>query len=97
MKNLLNTSMRRERADILFKNAKIIDVFTHKIIKTNFAVKDGYIIGFGDYKANEEIDLLNNYVAPALIDAHVHIESSKVTPSQFAKSSGSSWCFSSYS
>lgn len=85
MKNLLNTSMRRERADILFKNAKIIDVFTHKIIKTNFAVKDGYIIGFGDYKANEEIDLLNNYVAPALIDAHVHIESSKVTPSQFAK------------
>lgn len=85
MKNLIDTSMRREKADFLFKNAKIVDVFTNKIIKTNFAVKHGYIVGFGDYEAYEEIDLFDSYVAPALIDGHVHIESSKVTPSQFAK------------
>jgi adenine deaminase len=77
--------MRKEKADFLFKNAKIVDVFTNKIIKTNFAVKNGYIVGFGEYEAYEEIDLLDNYVAPALIDGHVHIESSKVTPAQFAK------------
>jgi adenine deaminase len=85
MKNLLDVSMKREKADFLFKNAKIIDVFTNNIVKTNFAVKDGYIVGFGNYEAFEEIDLHHNYVAPSLIDGHVHIESSKVTPSQFAK------------
>jgi len=85
MEKLIDASMRRIKSDYLFKNAKIVDVFTNKIIKTDFAVKDGYIIGFGEYDSSNVIDLCDKYGAPALIDGHVHIESSKITPSQFSK------------
>ena len=75
-----------KQADILFLNAKVVNVFTEEIIEQNVAVKDGYFCGFGDdYSAKEIIDLKGMYMVPGLIDAHVHIESSMTTPENFAK------------
>ncbi len=75
----------RLKADTLFINGKIIDVFTGRIINENLAVKNGYFCGFGDYEAEKIIDLKSRYISPGFVDAHVHIESSMVTPAEFAK------------
>ncbi len=85
IENRIDASAGRTRADMLFINGKIINVFTGKIIQTNVAVKNGYFCGFGDYKAKKTVDLKGEYMAPGFIDAHVHIESSMVTPAEFAK------------
>jgi adenine deaminase len=63
-------------ADLLLTNARIINVFSGRVIDGSIAVKDGYIAGFGDYEAAETMDLKGRYVAPGFIDSHVHIESS---------------------
>jgi adenine deaminase len=69
----------------LFKNARIVNVFSGEIHKSHVAVEDGRIIGFGDYKAKQTIDLKGAYLAPSLIDGHFHIESSMLTASEFAR------------
>ncbi len=68
----------------VFKNGKIINVFTSKIETMDIAVEAGKIIGIGSYEGEEMIDLKGAYVAPGFIDGHVHIESSMVTPPHFA-------------
>ena len=82
----INASAGRITADTLFTNVKVINVFTGEIQQTEIAVKNGYFCGSGDYKAEKTVDLNGKYMAPGFIDAHVHIESSMVTPAQFAKS-----------
>lgn len=74
-----------EKAELVLKNAKIINVFSHEIIEGDIAIDDGKIIGVGEYLGEEEIDLKGNYVSPGLIDGHVHMESSMVSPAQFAR------------
>jgi adenine deaminase len=74
-----------DKADFLLKNLKVVNVFTDQIEEKNIAVKNGRIIGFGDYCADEEIDYKGFFAAPGLIDSHVHIESSMVSVSEFAK------------
>ncbi|SMC55587.1 Adenine deaminase [Desulfocicer vacuolatum DSM 3385] len=76
----------RQKADILFINGNIINVFTGEILQESVAVKDGYICGFGDYENREVVDLKGDYMAPGFMDSHVHIESSMVTPEVFARS-----------
>ncbi len=71
--------------DLLLKNASLINVFTGEIETINLAVHDGIFVGFGDYSAKQVIDLNGDYVAPGFIDGHVHIESSMMTPPQFAE------------
>ena len=67
---------RGERpAELLFKNAQVVNVFSGEIHPANVAVEDGRIIGFGDYEANEVIDLGGAYLAPSLIEGHFHVES----------------------
>ncbi len=74
-----------EPADLLLTNARLVNVFTGEIYPTEIAIKDGIIVGVGDgYTARETLDLGGRYVAPGLIDAHVHIESSMCTPPQFS-------------
>jgi len=51
----------------------------------DFAVKDGRVVGFGDYRGRKDYDLTGTYVVPGLIDAHVHIESSLLAPSEYAR------------
>ena len=73
------------QADLVLKNCNIINVFTSKIEHADIAITDGIIVGIGQYKGKEEIDIKNRFVAPGFIDGHVHIESSMLTPPQFAK------------
>ncbi|MGM0900944.1 MAG: adenine deaminase [Bacillota bacterium] len=75
----------RKQADLVIKNGKIIDVFNSEIIENDIAIVDGYIAGIGRYKGKEEIDAKGSYISPGLIDGHVHVESSMVTPQEFAK------------
>lgn len=75
----------RKKADLVIKNANIVNVFTNEIILGDIAVHDGLIVGVGTYDGKAEIDASGKYVCPGLIDCHVHIESSMVTPSEFAR------------
>ncbi|MCT4535429.1 adenine deaminase [Halodesulfovibrio sp.] len=71
--------------DTLITNCKVVDVFSQTIFESSVAIGDGKIVGFGEYKAEKIIDAKNGYLMPGLIDGHVHIESSVVSPAQFAK------------
>ena len=76
----LSVARGEQRAELLFKNARFVrHVFSGEIHKTNVAVEDGRVIGFGDYQAKRIIDLKGAYLAPSLIDGHFHVESSMLT------------------
>ncbi|SFI02608.1 Adenine deaminase [Tindallia magadiensis] len=89
MKNLLSKRIAvaagREAADLVLKNARIINVFTASVQEGDVAIQDGYIAGIGHYEGTEEIDLQGAYLSPGLIDGHVHLESAMVHPAEFAK------------
>lgn len=70
---------------LVLKNGKVINVFNGKIIEKSIAIDSGKIIGIGDYEGVEEIDLKGMFVAPGLIDAHMHMESTLVAPDQMAR------------
>ncbi|MGG4000299.1 adenine deaminase [Anoxybacillus kestanbolensis] len=81
----LAVASKRQIADVVVKNGKIVNVFTHDIIEGDIAIADGKIVGIGEYDGQTIIDAKGRYVCPGLIDGHVHIESSMVTPSEFAR------------
>ncbi|PWM44189.1 MAG: adenine deaminase [Clostridiales bacterium] len=85
MENLIPTALGREKADLVLKNANIIDVFCQRIIKNDVAIKNGMIAGIGEYEGLEEIDCSEKFVMPSFVDSHVHIESSMVSPAEYAK------------
>jgi adenine deaminase len=72
-------------AELLFKNARIVNVLSGEIHAGNVAVDDGRVIGVGDYKARKTINLHGAYLAPSLIDGHFHIESAQLTAGEFAR------------
>jgi adenine deaminase len=72
-------------AELLFKNAQLVNVLSGEIHDADVAVDDGRVIGFGDYDAKEIIDLEGAYLAPSLIDGHFHVESAMVTIPEFAR------------
>src|SRR4051812_4418341 len=72
-------------AELLFKNARLVNVFSGEVHETNVAVDDGRVIGFGDYEACEVIDIAGAYLAPSLIDGHFHVETTMVTIPEFAR------------
>ncbi len=74
-----------EPADLLLTNARVVNVFSHEIVETDVAIVGSWIAGLGDYPARATIDLRGAYLAPGLIDAHVHIESAMVPPSEFGR------------
>jgi adenine deaminase len=77
---------RGERpAELLFKNAKLVNVLSGEIHEASVAVDDGRVIGLGEYEAEKVIDLLGAYLAPSLIDGHFHVESSMLTMPEFAR------------
>ena len=67
-------------ADLVLKNASIVNVFTDRVEKGNIAIKNGMIVGIGDYKGKEEIDVKGQYVTSGFINAHLHLESTMVNP-----------------
>src|SRR6185503_10066293 len=77
---------RGERpAELLFKNARLVNVLSGEIHEANVAVDDGRVIGFGDYDAKEIVDLAGAFLAPSLIDGHFHVESTMVTLPEFVR------------
>jgi adenine deaminase len=74
-----------KKAELVVKNGNIVNVFTKEVINADIAVDGGVIAGIGRYDGVEEIDAAGKTVCPGLIDGHVHIESSLVTPLEFAK------------
>lgn len=85
IKNIIDVAAGREKAELVIKNAKIINVFTEEIIEGDIAIIQGKIAGIGSYEGDKEVDVKGKYIAPGLIDGHVHVESSMVTPGQFAR------------
>ena len=85
LKNVLPQVRNEFRALVLIKGGRIIDVFNLRIIEADVAICDGLIVGIGEYSGKEEMDATGQYIAPAFIDAHVHIESSMASPREFAK------------
>lgn len=73
------------KVDLLIKNGRIVDVFSGQIEKRDVAIFDGRIVGFGDYPAKKIVDLEGDFLCPGLIDGHVHVESSMVGISEFAR------------
>ena len=84
-KRLIDAAMGRIPADLVLKNGVIADVFTGRFIPCDVLVKDGYICGLGQYDCDNSIDVSGKFILPGLIDAHLHIESSMVTPPQYAR------------
>ncbi len=84
-KQLSEIALAQQPADLVIKNATIINVFDATTERADIAVQDGIFVGIGQYHGKQEIDVKGAYVAPGFIDGHVHIESSMLTPSEFSK------------
>src|SRR6476659_7738451 len=74
-----------EPADIVVRGGKVLSVFTREWLDVDVAIADGWIAGLGDYEGRETIDATGQWVVPGLIDAHVHVESSKTLVDEFAR------------
>ena len=86
LSRILSVSRGDQPADCLITNGQIVNVFSGQIERNDIAIVDGIIAGVGPgYAAKQLSDLHGAFVAPGLIDAHVHIESSLCVPSQFAR------------
>ncbi|MEN1759037.1 adenine deaminase [Anoxynatronum sibiricum] len=85
LKKRIDVAAGREPADLVLKNAQIVNVFTSEIIKGDVAIQDGLIAGIGNYEGRETLDLEWAYLSPGLIDGHVHLESAMVAPAEFAR------------
>ncbi|WP_035321712.1 adenine deaminase [Peribacillus kribbensis] len=85
LKNRIAAASKRKKAELVIKNGKIIDVFNQDLIEADVAIEDGVIVGLGEYEGERVIDANGKYISPSFIDSHVHIESSMVTPKEFAK------------
>ena len=75
----------REKADLVFKNATYLNVFSNELSKGDIAVAEGLVVGMGEYSGIQEVDVSGKIVCPGLIDAHIHLESTLISPLEFAK------------
>ncbi|MGV8075434.1 MAG: adenine deaminase [Syntrophobacteraceae bacterium] len=69
--------------DLCLQGCRLINVFTGRIERVDLAIHDGLIVGWGKYEATENLDAEGMYVCPGFIDAHIHIESTLLSPAQF--------------
>ena len=82
---IIRSARGQKEVDLLLTNTRMVNVFSGKIVPGNIAVDDGYIVGFGEYRAKAKVDVGGRFVAPGFIDAHVHIESSMACITEFAR------------
>lgn len=73
------------RSQVLLQNARLVNVLSGEIHTANIALADGLVVGFGDYEAETIVECDGRYVCPGLIDGHIHIESTMLTPWEFAR------------
>ena len=74
-----------EAADLVVRGGKVLSVFTREWLHTDVAIADGFVAGLGSYEGREEIDASGRWVVPGFIDAHMHLESSKLLVDEFAR------------
>ncbi len=82
---MVRAAMGQEKADLVLKNATYVNVFSNELCQGDIAVVGGLVIGMGDYSGMEEVDVSGKIVVPGFIDAHIHLESSLVSPASFAR------------
>lgn len=75
----------REPADLVLKNAIFVNVFSNELSTMDIAVAEGLIVGMGSYQGRSEVDCTGKIVLPGFLDAHIHLESSLVSPTEFVK------------
>ena len=86
LKTLIDCAMKRAKCDLVVRNARIFNVFTGEIEQGEIAVKEGVIVGIGTgYAGEREYDGAGMIFLPGLLDAHIHVESSMLTPEEFAR------------
>jgi len=74
-----------EPADVVVRGGRVLSVFTREWLETDVAIADGWIAGLGEYEGRETVDASGRYVVPGFIDAHMHLESTKLLPDEFAR------------
>src|SRR5919198_3421862 len=74
-----------EPADLVVRRGRVLSVFTKEWLETDVAIADGYVAGLGEYDGRETLDATDKYVVPGFIDAHMHLESTKLLPDEFAR------------
>ena len=83
--HIIDVAAGREKADLVLKNATYVNVFSGELDTCDIAVCEGLVVGMGSYSGYEEVDMQGKIVLPGFIDAHIHLESSLVTPAEFAR------------
>ena len=84
-KHMIRVAKGEEKADLVLKNADYVNVFSNEINHGDIAVAEGLVVGMGDYEGLTEVDVSGKVVVPGFIDAHLHLESSLVSPDSFAR------------
>lgn len=84
-RRIINAAAGREPADLVLKNAAYVNVFSNEICHADIAVAEGLIVGMGQYSGAVEYDCAGKIVLPGFLDAHIHLESSLVSPKEFVK------------
>src|SRR4051812_47403308 len=74
-----------EPAELVVRGGRVFSVFTREWLETDVAVVDGFVAGLGDYEGEETLDASGRFVVPGFIDAHMHLESTKLLPDEFAR------------
>ena len=83
--HIIDVAAGRCKADLVLKNATYVNVFSGELETRDIAVAEGLIVGLGSYEGAEEVDMTGRIVCPGFLDAHIHLESSLVTPVEFAR------------
>ena len=84
-RRIINAAAGREPADLVLKNATYVNVFSNELCHADIAVAEGLIVGMGQYSGTVEEDCTGRIVLPGFLDAHIHLESSLVSPKEFVK------------
>ena len=82
---IIDVAAGRRKADLVLKNATYVNVFSGQLDTEDIAVTQGLIVGLGEYEGVQEVDMTGKIVLPGFIDAHIHLESSLVSPAEFAR------------
>lgn len=85
VRHRIDVAAGRRPADILLADCRVVSVFADEIVRTDVAIADGVIVGLGNYEAKKKINLKGRYLSAGLIDSHIHIESTLLTPVEFAR------------
>ena len=82
---IVEVAAGRQKADLVLKNATYVNVFCNELSHGDIAIANGLIAGMGEYSGEVEVDVSGKLVLPGFVDAHIHLESALVTPTEFAK------------